>query len=444
MPSCYRMLAGTACALALLCPLPALAESGSSASPSVQTLNRIVAVVNDGVILASELEHAVSRLIARLEREGRPVPDRGAIRRRVLERLVLEKIQLLRAERRGIEVSDQAVNAALRNMAAKRGTDLAGLRARLPSNGMTFARLRANVRDQLTIARLRQREVASEVQVSESEVDAFLARIERATSRRQRYHLRHILIGLEAEPTSTEVAAARERAQAVIAKLRTGADFATLARRVSDGPHALAGGDLGWRRPTQLPGLFVEALAGMSVGEIAGPLRSPNGFHILKLVGQRGTTPSVVTEARVRHILLRDNGDETPRERLAELRRRLMEGADFGALARAYSEDRDSAADGGRLGWIGPTEMSPAFQDVLETLPAGQISAPFKGPNGWHLVKVLERRQRADVEERRRAEARRTLYRRQVQQRVDSWLDKLRDKTYVRLQLRERPAARAG
>lgn len=423
---------------ALLCAAAALlgpAAVAAADEPDAQTLDRIVAVVAEDVILASELETEIARVRARLEREGQSPPSSDVLRERVLEELVLERIQLQRASRRGISVDDEAVNEALRSMAADRDTDLEGLRQQMEAQDVPFDTLRRDVRTQLIVSQLRQRAVASQVQISDQEVRDFLSRVDRSSNDEAEYRLRHILVGLPSDASTGEVEDARARAADLVERLRAGeAEFANLAQQVSDGPQALSGGDLGWRARTDLPALFLDAVDDMDPDDISEPLRSPNGFHVLALVERRGGEAETVVETRARHILLRE-GEEDPRDRLTDLRRRLRDGADFAALARDHSDDRSSAREGGDLGWFGPGDRTPAFQQVVEGLEPGQVSEPFRTPQGWHLVEVLERRERSDVEQYRRARARQALYRRQVEEEVQRWLRGLRDETYVELRL---------
>ncbi|MEF8833702.1 MAG: peptidylprolyl isomerase, partial [Halofilum sp. (in: g-proteobacteria)] len=384
-----RHLTAIACVIAIALP---------AAAPATETLDGIAAVVNEDVVLQSELRAEVEFVRDQMRRNGQRVPPDSVLRDRILERLILEKIQLQRAEQRGISVDDEAVNNALRNMADRNGTDLSGLRERVEADGMDFQRLRSDIRRQLIVSRLRQREVASQVQVSGDEVDSALDRMERAEQQETEYNLRHILIGVSSDATDAEVEAAREEAEALVEQLRDDADFASVATRASDGPEALNGGDLGWRPATSLPELFVEAVRGMSTGAVSSPLRSPNGFHILKLEDRRGGSEQTVTEIRARHILLKDDrgaenpddptdadtGGESPRERLEALRQRIRAGADFAQIARANSADQGSASRGGDLGWVGPGEMTPAFEQVIEGLEPGTLSEPFRSPYGWH------------------------------------------------------------
>jgi len=429
------LLLGAFCALVPLCPPAAQAASGDDAG--AQPLDRIVAIVNNGVVLKSELDAEIRRVRARLERQGQSAPDREVLRKRVLDQLVLQKIQLQKASQQGISVDDDAVNRALRSMADDRGTDLEGLRKRIADEGMDFDQLRSDVRDQLIMSQLRQREVASQVQVSEQEVNDFLARLKRSSQQNVEYHLRHILIELPTDASTDEVEQAQQRARAIVAQLRQGSeDFATMAQRVSDGQEALSGGDLGWRARTQLPSLFVDALDKLKPGDVSDPLRSPNGFHIIKLIDRRGGQPQTITETHARHILLRaDASEDNPRQELARLRQRIESGASFAELARAHSDDQASASQGGDLGWFGPDEMTPAFQQVVDGLQPGQISEPFRTPYGWHIVQVLGRRQRTDVEEYQRSQARQALYKRRVEEETQRWLRQLRDEAYVDLRL---------
>lgn len=433
MPVIPRHLLGAACLLLALAPPLMAAESENA---DTQTLERIVAVVNDNVILASELDNEIVRIRQRLRREGREIPAPDVLRKHVLDQLIDQRLQLQQARQRGISVDDAAVNEAMRSMAQSYGTDLAGLQARFRSRGLGPEALREDVRQQLIISRLRQRTVASEVQVTQQDVDDFLARVERASEQRQQYHVRHILIGLPSDASSDEIAAARKRAQETIARLNGGADFSELASRISDGPRALSGGDLGWRRPAELPELFTSALDDVSPGEIAGPLRSPNGFHILKLVNQRGGGgDETVTQARVRQILLDGEGEDEPQQRLEQLRQRLQSGADFATLARAHSDDQSSAPSGGELGWVSPGDLPPVVHEVIRGLPTGQISEPFRSPMGWHLIEVLERRQQQDAEQQRRTQARRALYQREIEEESQRWLKQLRENAYVDIRL---------
>ncbi len=434
MPLHHRCLAGLLGLLAAIAPSAWSADTGTASS--AQTLERIVAVVNNGVILSSELEAELVRVRQRLRSEDRGLPDPGVLRERVLDQLILQELQLQQARQRGISIDDTAVNNALRNMAEDNGTDLAGLRAHFRQRGVSVEQLRTDVREQLTISRLRQRTVGSEIEVTNQEVEDLLARAERASEQQREYRVRHILVGLPSDASTEEVSDARQRARSAVDDLDGGGDFADLANRISDGPQALSGGDLGWRRLSQLPELFAEALGDAAPGQIVGPLRSPNGFHILEITDQRGGgSDETVTQTRVRHILLREEDGDAARERLSELRQQLQSGADFAGLAQAHSDDQSTAPEGGDLGWVGPGDLPTVVHEVIRNLPTGELSEPFQSPMGWHLVQVQQRREQQDAEQQRRAQARQTLYQRKLQEESQRWLQQLRDGAYVEIRL---------
>lgn len=429
------LLAGLALGVAVMVPAgpPAMAEA--------RTLERIVAVVNDRVILASDLEDEMALVRQRLQQEGESVPPDHVLRERMLDELITEDLQIQRAHRFGITVDDDAVNRALRQLAEDNDTDLAGLRDMFAAQGIEFASVREDLRNHLTIQQLRQRAVASRVSISEQDVEDFLARIERLEDREAEYRLQHILIAAPGDANGDVIEEARAQAETVYDDLDDGADFERLAAEVSDGPRALSGGDLGWRTPDRLPALFVEAIEDLQPGEIAAPVRSANGFHILRLADRRGGDGDrSITETRARHILIRggegpETDDSEAHDRIVELRGRLQAGASFDSIARGHSEDPGSAAEGGDLGWFGPGDMSPAFQQVVDELAVGELSEPFRTEFGWHIVEVQDRRQREDAERYRRARARQLLYEERVQEETQRWLGELRDEAFVEIRL---------
>jgi len=421
-------IAALAGVIGLLLP----AATPAAETDSLQPLDRIVAVVNDSIILESELTEQTELVYNRMRRDGQQPPPRGRLRERMLDQLIVEEIQLQHARQRGIEIEDETLNDTLRNIASDRGTDLAGLRRQMAERGMDFATLREQVRTQLLLSRLRQRVIASQVTVSQQEIDDFLVQAERSRERNVAYKVQHILLRVDEDAAGEGADDVRARAEQLVRRLQQGEDFASVAASESDGPKALDGGDLGWRQPSALPALFVDALDGMSPGEISEPLLSDNGFHILKLADRRGGEPETIVQHRARHILIREQGDsDQPRRRLAELRRRINDGESFEVLARRHSEDEDSASRGGDLGWFGPGEMTPAFQDVVSTLEPGQVSEPFRTPFGWHIVEVLDRRERTDVERYRTAQARQTIYRRKVEEEMQRWIRERREEAYI-------------
>jgi len=424
-------LAALIAVIGLLMPLYTPAADGS-----LQPLDRIVAVVDDNVILDSEVEDQVRLVRERMRRSGQQPPPAQRLRERMLEQLIVKEIQLQRARQRGIQIDDETLNDALRNIAAERGTDLAGLRARLADSDVDFTDLREDIRAQLILQRLRQQVIASQVTVSQEEVDDFLTAADRRRERNVSYKVQHILLRLNEDSGGDSSEEIRAGAEDLVRRLRQGADFASVAASESDGPKALEGGDLGWRQASSLPGLFVDALETMSPGEISDPILSENGFHILKLADRRGGESQNVVQTRARHILIRASDDsDQARRKLSELRRRIKDGESFATLARRHSEDEGTAARGGELGWFGPGEMTPAFQDVVSTLEPGQVSEPFRTPFGWHIVEVQDRRERMDVEAYRTSQARQTLYQRKVEEAMQRWIRERREETYIDLRL---------
>ncbi len=415
--------------LALLLPL-------HPAPAAVEPIERIVAVVNDGVVLESELRNRMRTVVAQLQARGTQLPPAPVLRRQVLERLILERIQLQIAERLGIRVDDETLNRAIRDIARRNGMDLDTFRRTLERDGFSFERFREDVRAEMIIARLQRQQVASRVTVSDQEVEDFLSSAQAQT--RRSYRLAHILVAVPEAATPEQIAAARREAEEVLRRLRAGADFAEMAVAHSDGQKALEGGDLGWRRADELPSLFAEVVPRLEPGDVSELIRSPSGFHIIKLVAVRGDEPHVVEQVRLRHILLRPGellSDEEARIRLEQLRERVLAGEPFEALARAHSDDPVSAAKGGDMGWLSPAELPPEIAEVVRELEPGQVSAPFRTRFGWHLVQLVDQRRHDDTEGWRRARARELLHRRKVEERLQLWLRQLRDEAYVELRL---------
>jgi len=420
--------AGVALALAL----------AAGAHAAYEPIERIVAVVNDGVVLESELRNRLRTVVAQLRARGTRLPPEPVLRRQVLERLIIERIQLQMAERLGIQIDDETVNAAIRDIARRNGMDLHGLREALERDGFSFERFREDVRAEMTIARLQREQVANRVTVSEREVEDFLASAQARLQRR--YRIAHILIAVPEAASPEDIAAARREAEQVLAELRAGADFAAMAVRHSDGAKALEGGDLGWRRADELPSLLADVVPKLRPGEVSGIIRSPSGFHIVKLVDVQGDGPHVVEQVRLRHILLRPGellDDGEARLRLERLRERVLAGEGFEALARAHSDDPASAARGGDMGWLDLAALPPPIAEAVRRMKPGEVSEPLRTRFGWHLVQLVDQRRRDDTEAYRRARARQLLHQRKVEERLQLWLRQLRDESYVEIRLEE-------
>jgi len=420
----------------LLLPLLALAQG-------VQLVDRIVAVVSKEVITLSELSAAMDAAERQLRRQGTAMPPRAVLERQILERLILERAQRQKARDTGIRVDDLQLDRAVQRIAENNKMTLADFRSTLERDNVPFDAWRQDLREQIALSRLREREVDDKIQVTDSEIELFLADL-KANPERSEYNVSHVLVRVPEQATPERIEEARARAQKALAEARAGGDFARIAATYSDAPDALEGGTLGWRTHERLPELFSSALAAMKPGELTEPLRSPAGFHVVKLNERRdgGTTAAPVTQTRARHILVRTSevvSENEARRRLADLRERIVNGkADFAELAKVHSDDTGSAGRGGELDWIYPGDTVPDFERALQELEPGQLSQPVKTPFGYHLIQVLERRASDVSQERRRLEARNALRERKREDAYQEWLRQLRDQVYVELRLEER------
>ncbi|MFN2338812.1 MAG: peptidylprolyl isomerase [Gammaproteobacteria bacterium] len=424
-PSLLALLAG------LLFSLPTQAE---------QALNRIVAVVNDGVVLQSQLDRRTDQIRQQLlERDTRPPPT-DVLRKQVLERLILEEIQLQLAASMNIRIEDELLNANLRQMAEANNLDLAGFRQALEAEGYSFAEFRDEVRKQLIIARLHAQQVENRIQVSEQEIENLLTSQEYGADDRE-YLLSHILVALPEAASPQQIQEAQARTESLLERLRAGEEFSQMAVAESDGQQALEGGSLGWRKASQLPSLFADVARNLERGEISAPIRSASGFHIVRMDDLRGGDERhVITQTHARHILLRPDELQSAAQvenRLLQLRRRIEGGDDFETLARAHSQDAVSAARGGDLGWSNPGDLVPEFEKEMSRLQPGQVSPPFESRFGWHIVQVLDRRERDSTEEFRRAEAREQVRQRKIQEESATWMRRMRDESYVEYRLED-------
>ena len=426
--------------LACLTPSYAASLTGQNTEQAAAPLDRIVAVVNDGVITQTQLDQATRTVERQLRHQNTPLPPERDLQRQVLEHLVLKRLQLQLAKQLGIDVDGETLDRAVRSIARQNNMDLSQFRAALKKQGYNFVRFRKDVREQIIIGRLQQQQVNNRITVTNQEVDNFLANLKAQNQDNREYHIAHILIAVPEAASPEQIQAAHKKAEQVLAKLRAGADFAQTAVAYSDGQHALQGGDLGWRTLNQIPTLFAQALAHMQPGDVSGLLRSPSGFHIIKLVAEKGANlKHVVTQTQVRQILIRPNAllsDAQARARLEKLRREIENGASFAALARADSEDTFSAANGGSLGWVNPGQADPVFQQVMDKTPVGQVSEPFRTPSGWHILQVEARRQHDITQEYNRAMAEQIIRTRKTEEALELWLRRLRDEAYVRYRVK--------
>lgn len=421
----------------------ALAQA--SGTQRVQLADAIVAVVNNEVITRHELADRMQRVERTMRAQGIGMPPAAQLERQVLESMIVDRAQLQLAREYGIRADDATVDRAVARIAEQNGMTLPAFRSQLEREGLSFARFRDEIRDEILMQRVREREVDNKLQVSESEIENFLAADAQASQTEQEFNVAHILVRIPENASAEQIAERRARADEVMRRLQGGADFAQLAATYSDAPDALSGGDLGWRTSERLPQLFMEAISRLQSGQASPPMRSANGFHIVKLNGQRraeGDTlaGAAVQQTRARHILIRVNqltSASEARRKLVELKQRMDNGAaKFEDLARSFSTD-GTASRGGDLGWIYPGDTVPEFERAMDALKPGEISEPVESPFGYHLIQVLERKKDDVSDERKRRIARQVVRERKLDEAVQDWLRQLRDRAYVEYRIDE-------
>ena len=435
-------MAATLLALAATVPSSMAQAPAERQSPRrIVLLDRIIAVVNKEVITERELADRLQRVELDLRSRGTALPDSAQLRGQVLERLIMDRVQTQFASDLGVSVDDLQLDLAVARIAEANKLPLLEFRRAIESDGVPFARFREEVRREIVLQRLREREVDSRISVAENEVDLYMAEQADKPPERLEYNLSHVLVRVPEQAGPELIEQRRARAEEAVKRLQGGSDFAQVAASFSDGPDALQGGSLGWRGEDRLPELFVQAMAKLKPGELAPVLRSPAGFHVLKLVDRRGAgTVREIEQNRARHILIRVNelvSEPEARRRLGGLRERIVNGADFAELARAHSDD-STASRGGDLGWVYPGDTVPDFERAMRALKPGEVSEPVRSPFGFHLIQVVERRIADASAERKRVEARRVLRERKVDEAYQEWLRQLRDRAYVELRLEDR------
>jgi peptidyl-prolyl cis-trans isomerase SurA len=409
-----------------------------SAGAAVERLDRIVAIVNEDIIAASELDARVKELVSQLAQRGAELPPLEIIRAQVLERMIAKRLQLQIARQLGLSVDDATVTQAITNIAEGNQVTLLQLKQILEADGISFALFREQLREDILVNRLRQKEVIDRITVTDQDVRNFLARETGSSRQRTAVRLLHILIATPEGASAEDIQAAREKAEQLVVALQQGADFSSLAIRESDARQALEGGDLGWMDSSRIPSLFIPVVDKMEPGSISDPIRNASGFHIIKLAEVEGTQRMIVTQTRARHILITTNeivSDAEAQHRLATLRERIIGGESFESLARSHSDDKASAIKGGDLGWTNPGDMVPLFEQQMQALAPNQISEPFKTQFGWHIVQTLQRRDYDNTEEVLRNNARMEIRKQKSEEAIELWLRRLRDEAYVEILL---------
>jgi peptidyl-prolyl cis-trans isomerase SurA len=425
-------------------PAPAAAKPGSGflppASASANVIDSIAVVVNDDVITKNELAARVRMIEARMKGANAPMPDAADLQRQVLEAMIVERAQQQLAKEMGVKVDDQTLDRAIARIAEQQKMSVQEMRNQMEKEGMTYPAFREEIRNEIMMTRLREHEVDNKIQISDAEVDTYLAAEKAAAADQFEVNISQILVRIPENASPEQIAARKARADEVARQLRTGADFAKTAATYSDAPDALKGGEIGWRDPNRLPPLFAEQLVKMSPGQVTPVIRSNTGFHLIKLVDKRKPdaakeTAAVQQQTHARHILLKVSPTLTAadaKRKLTELKERLdNKAAKFEELARLFSNESSSAAKGGDLGWLYPGDSVPEFETVMNTLKPGEVSGPVETPFGFHLIEVLERKSDDASKERERNAARQVIRERKLQEATEDWARQVRDRAYV-------------
>ena len=423
-------------------PAPGRLETRLGTTPSrIVPVDRIVAVVNDEVITQNDLNERVNMVVRQLQRQGGQLPPADALSRQILERMINDLLQVQLAKETGIKIDDPTLDRTIARIAQENNMALPDFRTALEKDGIKYPRFREDIRSEILLARLREREVENSIVVTDAEVETEIAREAREKTGDTEFNLAHILVLVPPQASPEQIEQRRRKAVQALAELRRGTNFAQVAAQYSDAPDALQGGSLGWRAAGRLPTLFLETVERLQPGDVSDLLKSPNGFHVVKLLEKRGKTAAAgVQQTHVRHILLRAReglSDAEARERLRRLRERAASGTDFAELAKIHSEDA-SASKGGDLGWVAAGDTVPEFERVMNALKDGQVSEPIQTPFGWHLVQVVERRSDELSEDRKKVAARQAIRQRKADEAYQDWLRQSRDRAFVENRYEER------
>jgi peptidyl-prolyl cis-trans isomerase SurA len=404
-------------------------------------MDRIVAIVDQSVITEHELEGRIQTLTAQLTKKGAELPPENILRKQILERLISDALQLQYAAQTGLKVDDNQLDKTIERIAEQNQMTVKDFGDALVADGVSIAKFRADIRNEIIIARLREREVESRVNVSESEIDNYLTTQASSNENRDEFEISHILVRTPEESATEDIQKAKAKIDDAIKALQDGESFAKVSASYSDAPNALEGGNLGWKAADQLPALFLDALKNMQAGDITPALRSPNGFHILKLTSKRGgNSPLVIEQTHARHILIKLTeivSEKDGKQKMDNIKDRLDNGEKFEVLARQFSED-GTASNGGDLGWVNPGDTVPQFEKAMNELKENQISEPVRSPFGWHIIQVIERRKQDMSKEAARMKARQEIRARKAEEAHQDWLRELRDRAYVEYRLEDK------
>lgn len=409
----------------------------SSFLAHAETVDRIVAVVEDDVILESELQMEESTIRARMAESKAQLPPETVLRKQVLEKMIIDKLQRQLAERAGVTVNDEMLNSSAADIAQRNNMSLEQFRSELEASGISYQSFLENMRNEIVINQLRAKEIGGRIKVSDNEVQHYLETQQNAGEEATQYHLGHILIAVKESASASESQKAETKANYLVKKLRAGQDFSQTAISDSDDDNALKGGDLGWRGINDIPTQLVEGVKQMRKDEVSNPIRSSGGFHIIKMLDLKSDVDNhIVSSTKVRHILIKTNeliDDAEAKKRILALKARIADGDDFATLARAHSDDRGSALKGGELGWVEPGSLVKPFEDAMSQLSINQISEPIQSQFGWHLIQVLDRKDKDNASEHKKTLARESIRKRKIEEETELWLRRLRDEAFVEI-----------
>lgn len=407
----------------------------------VAKIDRIVAIVDQTVITEQELENRIQTVTAQFKKQGTELPEESVLRKQILERLISDTLQLQYAAQTGLKVDDNQLDKTIERIAEQNQMTLTEFGEALSKDGISMRKFRSDIRSEIIISRLREREVDSRVNVSESEIDNFLTTQASSNENQDEFEISHILIRTPEEGATEDIQKAKEKVDDALKQLQDGTSFAKVSASFSDAPNALEGGNLGWKSGAQMPTLFTDTLKNMQVGDVSPAIRSPNGFHILKLTNKRGgSSPLVIEQTHARHILIKLSevtSEKDGKQKMDSIKERLDNGESFEALARQFSED-GTASNGGDLGWLNPGDTVPQFEKAMNELKDKQISEPVRSPFGWHVIQVLERRKQDMSKEAARLKARQEIRAKKADEAYQDWVRELRDRAYVELRLEDK------
>ncbi|WP_020184218.1 MULTISPECIES: peptidylprolyl isomerase [Methylotenera] len=420
--------------------LPSVTLAATNSVAPVK-MDRIIAIVDQGVITEQELDNRIKSVSAQLEKQGTPLPPQEVLEKQILERLIVDSLQLQLAAQTGLKVDDTMLDKTIERIATQNKMDVPEFKDALEKDGITMRQFREDIRNEITISRLRERDVDNKLTVSDGEIDNYLTTQANRGDDQDEFEISHILVRTPEDSTPEDLNKARAKTDEILKELADGKDFAQVSASFSDTPNALEGGQMGWKSGTQLPALFLEVLKPMQVGEVSKPIRSGNGFHILKLTNRRGGASSlVIDQTHARHILIKLTevvSEKDGKQKMDTIKERLDNGVKFEEMARQYSED-GSANNGGDLGWVNPGDTVPQFEKTMNELGIGEISEPIRSPFGWHIIQVLERRKQDMSKEAARLKARQEIRARKSEEAYQDWVRELRDRAFVELHLEDK------